>query len=209
VVVVRKDSILERKLVVVLVFAVCCSVSTYGVVVDFDDLDYGVGLTGSGYAGLTWETGNEGDFGNLGLWTVARSEHSYPQSSPHNANNWNGATLMGIGFGGPVDVVGAYFVAGHEAWELRADGVRVHGYLGGTEVAVTDWFMDIDEHPDWFAINLQNVDRIVIEAAGLVLPGGEGTVGYYGMDDLTYVPEPTTLLLCAVGGLALLRKRRR
>ncbi|MHC4500528.1 MAG: hypothetical protein ACYS21_15620 [Planctomycetota bacterium] len=198
---------ISSMLAVVFVVAAVNSVAVYGVVVDFDDLDYGVDLTGSGYAGLTWETGNEGFGGKLGVWRVAWSENSFPHSPPHNAWNVYGATLMGIGFDSPVDVIGAYFAGGSDSPDMLADGVRVHGYLGGTEVAVTGWFMDIDYQPDWFAMNLLNVDRIVIEAdPGPILMGYP--VGNYGMDGLTYVPEPTTLLLCALGGLALLRKPR-
>ena len=45
-------------------------------------------------------------------------------------------------------------------------GVRILGYRDGANVAQTDWFSDIGAQPKWFAMNLQNVDRIVIESKG-------------------------------------------
>ena len=191
----------------ILVFSVIVPVAAANelIVVNFDDLDYGWTLSGTTYAGLTWEWGNEID-GHLGEWCIPIEDGpgSYPYSEPHVAINGWGASLMGIGFPEEVDVLGAYFAG---AGTHFTPGVRVHGYLGETELATTDWFNDINETPDWFAINLNNVDRIVIESIPIErqdLPD----YSWYGMDDLTYVPEPATFLLLGLGGL-LLRKRRR
>ena len=51
-------------------------------------------------------------------------------------------------------------------------------------------------------MNLENVDRIVVESVAVDNGGG-----WYAMDDFTYVPEPATFLLLSLGGL-LLRRRR-
>ena len=175
-------------------------------VVDFDDLDYDTTLSGTNYAGLTWEWGNDRGDGHLGEWYIPSDGYdSYPYSPPHVVINGWGASLMGIGFSEPINVLGAYF-AGIEGGPT-APGVRVHGYLDSVEVAITDWFNDIDTTPSWFAMNLNNVDRIVVEAI-LVERQGLPDAGWYQMDNLTYVPEPGTILLLGLGGL-ILRKRRK
>ena len=178
------------------------------VVVDFDDLSYDTNLSGTTYAGLTWEWGSEvyDEYGepHSGRWDVPPDDvPTYPYSEPYCVINAWGASLMGIGFPETVDVLGAYFAGVTSSGYWWTTGVRVHGYLGETEVAATDWFNDIDMTPSWFAMNLNNVDRIVIESVPVVSGSG-----FYGMDDLTYTPEPGTISLLALGGLALLRKRK-
>jgi hypothetical protein len=106
----------------------------------------------------------------------------FPHSGVHNVVNQWGGRRMGIGFGGPVEVRGAYF-AGQGGSSLWTTGIRVIGYRGGAEIATTDWFRAIGEAPTWFAMNLVGVDRIVIEAEP-----ARGDAGWYGMDDLTFLP---------------------
>ena len=116
-------------------------------------------------------------------WTVpSRRATEFPHSGVHYVVNKWGGTRMGIGFGGSVDVRGAYF-AGQGGSNLWAKGVRVVGYRGGAQVATTDWFRRISEEPTWFAMNLKSVDRIVIEAEAAL-----GDAGWYAMDDLTFLP---------------------
>ncbi len=105
------------------------------VVVDFEGAPaFGANLTGTPYSGLTWEPGGPGSNGNLGYWLVnsapaAHSGHIY-------AMNAYGATLLGIGFPGRVNVSGAW-MSSQAAPIGRTTGVRVHGYRSGAEVAVT------------------------------------------------------------------------
>ena len=170
-------------------------------VINFDNLSYDTTLSGTNYSGLTWEWGNQGHLGDTGDWWIPSQTYNYPYSSPHNVINGYGITLLGVSFPTTVNVQGAYFAGAGEYEAYFADAIRIHGYRSGAEVGLTSWFTDIDTHPDWFAINLNNVDRIVIEAD----PGI--TYAFYGMDNLTYeVPEPTTLLLLGLGGLFLRRK---
>jgi len=184
------------------ILAVVSVANAQVVVVDFDDLDYKTTLSGTTYAGLTWEWGNLGYEYNQGYWKVPSDlPASYPYSEPHNVINAWGATLMGISFPETVNVQGAYFAAQGDTSSWTT-GVRIHGYLSGAEVEVTNWFNDIDETPSWFAMNLENVDRIVVESVAVDNGGG-----WYAMDDFTYVPEPATFLLLSLGGL-LLRRRR-
>jgi hypothetical protein len=87
---------------------------------------------------------------------------------------------MGIGFGRVVDLDGVW-VAGHMDVKAWTPGLRAVGYRGGSEVAATAWFRDIDATPSWFAIDLDGIDRVVLEAE----PVFEGA-GFYGIDDLSY-----------------------
>ena len=179
-------------------------------VVNFDDLTPEMGnsltLSGTHYAGLNWEFGSDVG-GNAGDWEIPPEGFAiYPHSGPYSIINGWGASLMGISFPTTVNVSGAYF-AGAISQTLWTSSVRVHGYLTGTEVATTNWFTNIDSTPDWFAVNLSGVDRIVVES--IPKPRvGLPSISWYSMDDLTYeIPEPATLLLFGAGAVLLRRKQ--
>jgi hypothetical protein len=175
------------------------------VVVDFDDLTGPMSLTREGYAGLTWEYGilDRGGL-NPGEWCINyEGDSTEPYSEPYNVVNCGGATLMGIGFPTTVDILGAYF-AGQGIHAGILAGIRVHGYKDGELAETTPWFTELDSHPDWFAINLSTVDRIVIESIPV-----EDDLGYYNLDNLTYVPvpEPNIIAMFLLGNLLANRKR--
>ena len=120
--------------------------------------------------------------GHRGIWVVPSRRATYfPYSGQHNLVNKWGDTRMGIDFPEVVDVRGAYFTgqAADGAWTT---GVRVIGYRGKKEVKTTAWFDELSSTPTWFEIDLQGVDRIVIQAT----PRIDGA-GWYALDDLTYV----------------------
>lgn len=117
-----------------------------------------------------------------GIWVVPSGEASYyPHSGKHNVINKWGDTKMGIGFPAIVNIHGAWFAGQGGGKGVWASSIRVIGYRDGEFTQTTDWFEDIDESPTWFAMNLQNVDRIVIEAT----PVFNGA-GWYAIDDFTY-----------------------
>ncbi len=117
-----------------------------------------------------------------GIWSIPTGGSTYyPYSGEHNAVNKWGDTKMGISFPSNVDVNGAWFAGQGGGEGVWTEGVRVHGYLNGEHKKTTDWFYDIDDTPSWFEINLQDIDRIVIEA----IPVYNGA-GWYAMDDFTY-----------------------
>ena len=121
---------------------------------------------------------------NQGAWAVpSRRVKNTPFSGDHSVVNKWGDTRMGIGFLERVDVHGAYF-AGIENIAVWTTGLRVIGYRDGEIVHETKWFRDLTVEPQWFAIDLFDVDRIEIESEA-VLDGA----GWYSMDDLTYSPS--------------------
>ena len=199
------DNIFAGMRPLLLTFLLFASSVLEAAVVTFDDLASFYSLTGSEYAGLTWEYGNAGKEGNQGYWSVSTTPYIFGN---HAINAW-GATLIGISFNDVVNVSGALF-SGHGGANGWATGVRVHAYLNGSLVATTDWFYDIDESQDWFAMNLTRVDRIVIESQeSLEL----ADTGFYGLDNLTYsvvpLPPAVWLLGSALAGLSLLRRKAR
>ncbi|KYK29798.1 hypothetical protein AYK20_00245 [Thermoplasmatales archaeon SG8-52-1] len=117
-----------------------------------------------------------------GIWVIpSRGSTYYPYSGNHYVINKWGDPKMGISFPTEVDVHGAWFAGqggGEGAW---AKSIRVLGYLNNEITQITDWFEDIDETPSYFSMNLQDVNRIVIEAT----PVYNGA-GWYAMDDFTY-----------------------
>jgi hypothetical protein len=182
--------------------AVVCAV-----VVDFDDVPPGAFLTGSGYDGLIWESGNLGSSNLPGEWHIP-TVANYPNSQPNNVNNAQGSTLMGIGFFDRAQAAGAYFAVQGDPEASWATAVRVHAYIQGQPTLTTAWLSPLTTTPQWLDMtSLGELDRIVIEAA----PAQFSTVGGFGMDDLTftYIPEPASLSLLALGGLLLWRRRSR
>ena len=119
--------------------------------------------------------------GAPGEWIVpSRNATYHPHSGEHYATNRFGDTRMGIGFGQPVDLRGAW-VAGQASAGAWASGLLAIGYRAGREVARSDWFEDIGRIPAWFAMDLEQVDRVVLVAR----PTLEGA-GWYALDDLTF-----------------------
>ncbi len=133
-----------------------------------------------------------------GIWVVpSRDASYYTYSGEHNVINKWGDTKMGIAFPSNVDIHGAWFAGQGGSEGVWASSIRVIGYRNGEQIQITDWFEDIDNTPTWFAMNLVDVDRIVIEA----IPVFNGA-GWYAMDDLTYTSniinkqeQPTTIVL--------------
>jgi hypothetical protein len=122
--------------------------------------------------------------GAQGEWEVPgmRWNQSARSGSKHLINRW-GDTRIGIGFGQEVDLEGAW-LAGQGTTGSWTSGVMAIGYRDGSEVARSAWFETIGAQPAWFAIGLEDVDRVEIVARPVV----EGA-GWYALDDLTFRVE--------------------
>ena len=119
--------------------------------------------------------------GAHGIWAVPSASTLQPTHSGERyiVNKW-GDTSMGIGFPAAVDLDGAW-IAGQSHANVWPAGLRVIGFRDGQEVSRTGWFTDLGTEPAWFAMDLENVDRVVFEAQAAV-----GGAAWYALDDLTY-----------------------
>ncbi|MFT4540297.1 MAG: hypothetical protein ACI835_002747 [Planctomycetota bacterium] len=119
--------------------------------------------------------------GAHGVWAVPSKGGSgaHHSGSYYIVNKW-GDTSMGIGFGEPVMLEGAW-MTGQTNSAVSTTGLVVVGYRDGVEVARSETFTDFDERPTWFAMDLADVDRVVFEAEAVV-----SGAGWYGLDDLTF-----------------------
>jgi hypothetical protein len=98
---------------------------------------------------------------------------------------------------------GAYLTAG---WN---DGlnIQVDGYLNDSLVYTTTVTVDTTG-PIWFNFNYIDVDELRFSASGGTVHEGYPDYGtYFVMDNFTYIPEPMTLLLFALGTVLLKKKR--
>ena len=120
--------------------------------------------------------------GSAGRWLVPShgATTARPRSGQRYAINEWGDAAMGIGFPQRVDVDGAWFAA-QGGRGSATTAVRALGYRDGEEVAHSDWLDTITTEPAWLAMDLRDVDRIVIEARPV-----RGGAGWFAMDDLSY-----------------------
>ena len=119
--------------------------------------------------------------GRPGAWQIASRRSTYhPHSGIHNAYNKWGDVRLGIGFKRPVDLHGLWIAgqAGEGVWAKR---VRAVGYRDGQRVSETKWFREISDSPRWFSMELEKIDRVVLEADPVV-----GKAAWYAIDDLTF-----------------------
>lgn len=189
------------KLVVIIFLLLSSSRALAIDVVTFDDLPANFILTGTSYAGLTWETGNQGDSGQQGVWAAVGD---FPHSSPRAVANTAGSTLIGIAFPSQVNMSGAYFAL---QGNLGATQVRASGYLNGQLINTTGWTATLTQTPVWLDMStLSHVNRVIVESLPVITNAGP-----YCMDDLTftYIPEPASLAMIGTAGAAFLGRRRR
>jgi hypothetical protein len=127
---------------------------------------------------------------HFGVWAVpapGAARHA-SSGSRYVINKW-GATHMFISFPAPVDLHGA-FVAGQGDLATAATCLRAIGYRDGQRVVITDWFVGLSAIPQWLDLELNNIDRVELEA----MPVYNGAA-WYALDDLTYTSDGLTTVL--------------
>jgi len=119
--------------------------------------------------------------GAQGSWVVpSRKSTGLAHSGEHYATNKWGDTRMGIGFGEPVNLEGAW-IAGQYAQPVWTSGISVIGFRNGEEVARTPLLKSLGEQYRWFPMDLEGVDRIEVRAEAV----NKGA-GFYALDDLSF-----------------------
>lgn len=186
------------------VFFVNC---TQAAVLTFDDISTNeYGQIPDDYGDFTWNhTSIEGVFYYVDIQqqtvdsgfingVVSGNYVAFPTSYSH-------AGIGGIIATDEFIFYGAYFTA---AWRDSLN-VQVDGYFDDNLLYSTTIEIDTTG-PTWFQFDYENINKLNFSASGGIQHEGyEYDNTQFVIDDFTYIPEPTMILLFTVGGL-LLRK---
>jgi hypothetical protein len=178
-------------------------------VVTFDNIsETGTGsFIPDGYQGLVWS-----NFVGMNAILYAGSYPFYTNGyyygivSPSNVAYDADASPAKIESQGTnFDFLSTYLTA---AWNTNLN-IEVQGFRGGTLLYATTVVPNVTSST-LFTFNYLNIDRLDFTPSGGI---GEPANGQFAMDNFTFefVPEPSSLLLAALGGVSLitLLKRRR
>ncbi len=197
-----------------LAIVVCAGVLFGAVAGQSLTLDFEAGLTGGwtkltdfdpGYGGFTWDEN---------LWLFHESQMLSSYGAPHYPSSDEALVVLAspptvtVETNSPIELNGAYFAAmyGYSyPSSLSAKTITIHGYLGGSHVGSAS--TPISHYSfTYLPVNFASpIDSFTITGSG-----GLYNYQYWIMDDLEYVPEPTTALLLATGllGLTVAGRRR-
>ena len=184
------------------------------ILVTFDDLS--VTSTGlafasipNGYQGLTWS--------NMSVLNAIRvtdasgtNGYLYGMISPPNVAYNGFGTPAEIDSATNFDFFSAYLTG---AWNNNLN-IEVEGFNGAT-LAYSNTVVASATNATLFTVNYMDIDRIYFNSFGGQDAGfGQGAGEEFVMDNLTFdfIPEPSTLLLTALGVAALftvVRRRRK
>ena len=165
-----------RTLAIILVLALFAPAGLASVVINFDDL-VGQGVVPDGYGGVN-------DWGGWEYYDWAQDPYN-PHSPPCRVYNYTDGFFA---FGYDVVFEGAWF-AGYDSvyFQLYNDNQLVH----------TSGSIGLSNVPTWLGAGYNGaVDQVQVV----------GSMGFFVMDDVQYVPEPATLGLLALAALVLRRR---
>lgn len=199
---------MKTKIITILAVLFTITFQAQAYVLTFDDISLSDSAPiPDGYGGFNWgNLHNGGAFYYLNAplvspdsgyanGVVSGSYVAFPTTYTHEGIGWlTSADLFTFN--------GAYFTA---AWR---DGlnVQVDGYLNEQLIYTTTVVVDTIG-PTWCQFNYESIDELRFSAfGGTVHEGYQYDNTHFVIDNFTYIPEPTTLLLYALG-VVLLRKR--
>jgi PEP-CTERM motif-containing protein len=177
-------------------------------VITFDDLSLPPvdPFIPSGYQGLSWS-----NFGEVNAILMSNSSPGVYNGmvSPSNvAFNAGGSPAEVDAIGTNFDFLSAYLTG---AWNSNLN-IEVEGFRSGTLLYETTVVVSVTS-PTLFTFDYTNIDRLYFNSYG-GQPAFTPVPEYnFVMDNMTveFVPEPSSLLLAAMGGIslvALLRRQR-
>lgn len=180
-------------------------------VIDFDDTPFGTQIVGD-----EWLAEGIEFFPPEGGLTVGFSNASVPHSNPHllgsGASEVEGGEDIVFELSGPQNAVGFWLIDSEQTAPGFEETIEFFNSADELIVSIpmpsTGYYTETDETN--FFIGLISSDPIArVEVHEAIFDGGTpGSPETIGVDDVQYgVPEPTTLSLLALGGLAMLRRR--
>lgn len=181
----------------IVVFAFAGNAGATLITLGFDDLGPGRADIPAGYGGLDWSAGD---------WEYTDEYPGvYTRSSPPTAVFCNAGTPS-ISFGEVVRFKGVWVAADNRVFNYPAtfilEGFLNGNYVGSSPLICSGPGQSMLIEVDW------TVDSIR-EHATYYEPGSPG-MWFFMLDDLRFdpVPEPATLTLLALAGLAMIRRNR-
>jgi hypothetical protein len=194
---------LHHTLAAAILVLALCGTAAADQVVNFDDLTGSAGAIPVGYCGFNWN-----NFSSIDAVTYATNPSGYlsgmvsPSRVAYNA--YADPASLTLRSGGVFHFTGAYLTA---AWNTGLN-IDITGLQGGAGLYSRTVRVDCLA-ATWFQFDW-NVDALQFSSyGGTDYPGYPGSGEHFVMDNFTFTPEPATLSLLALGGLAVLRRRRK
>jgi hypothetical protein len=200
-------------LLAVLALEVLSTTSSHSqTVITFDNppLNTGTGsYIVSPYEGLSWS--------NFGRVNGVLAPTVYPfvtNGSYYGIVSGSNVAINGLGEPAEIDsatnfdFLSAYLTG---VWNSNLN-IDVQGFVGATLLYETTVVASATS-PTLFTFNYMDIDRLYFSSSGGELAFGTSPAEHFAMDNFTFefIPEPSSLLLAAVGGIslvALLRRRQ-